>query len=757
MSLKDNDSSDGYRAPSVHTDISDGFRTARENTYQDLLVEVDANDHDKPMPDIPGELIAGITVDEDVPSIIKEEESDSKFLWAKMQEHTIELADSDSDSDSEDEVIIKKEPKEPRTIINDDGDRVIELLDSDDEGFVVPVKEEPRDERFDWKHMPATVIDLSDAADEVVRGGTVATPHIKQEEPEVPFNWSNMDDAGVIELPDTDEEDSNTQQRVPTLGNSFLRRSTHQSRRTAANPERIREMQRCLAARAWEGRRAAGGATGMFNIPHPSAAGNASQASDGNAWMREVLREPEDRSSDFAEAKRQYKAKRKAKKATLQDDIMFKKAQDAEKVRLRKLESRINQMDSSEEEAEESDDGLFIPDSTPPPASQGADDLGSAGHDQGRRGKGPKSKKQKITEKPKRTKAELRSELYYNLMAGYEEEAAKDKKKEEHEAMHLDKESRRDDRRKKKAQKNPNSKHTHELMKGKKPGKKSKAKAKVPGVTIRDLKTSNIYDDSNANSQKFAMPAMQGNDKRKAMVDLIASIPLEESKKAQLRGDRTNVSKATVVLGNCKVNDNHVRGEGDWNLRGMNTPLFHHQVLGAAAMKDRETGETIPQGGILADEMGFGKTLMSLATMIVNGPAPTEEQRCTLIICSPALISQWDDEMNKHTKAGILGSIIRHHGYTRVSSKGASGRDAISIMEKAGVVLSTYSEVVKSYPRCTIPEDLKSVVDKMAWWNQEWEKERGLLHRVQFYRVILDGKSLRNREARANWDRGACH
>ena len=752
MSLGDANLVEGYRAPSVHTESSekcDDLHTLTDDIYQELLIPgVVTNDQDIPMPDPPQELARDELSNKDAPNIIKEEESESEFLWARMQEHTIELADSGSDPDSEDEIVIKKEPKEGPIIINDDGERVIEILDSEDEGFVVPVKQEPVEPRFDWKDMPTTTIELSDAEDDVVvlEGGT--KPPINQEESDVPFLWSDMGNRGVIELPDIEEEDTNAQQLPPTLGNSFLRRSNLKNRRTAADPERMRQMQRLCAARALQGRRTAGGASSMFHVPQPSTAGNASQGlfnSDSNAWMRYAPREFDDPGSNFAEIKRQYKAKRKAKTNTMHDDIAFRKAQDAEKVRIRKLEARMYQMDSSEEEVEESEDNLFVPDSTPPPPSSkraNAEGGKAEGDDEGRPGKGSRSKKQKITDKPKRTKAELRSELYHNLMAGYEEEDAKDKRKEEYDAMRADKMDKQDDRRKQKAQKDPNAKHTHELMKGKKPGKKSKARPKprTKKKSVRNFRTTNIYDESNANLTKLTMPAMHGKEKHKAMTDLIASIPLEESKKAQATSDRASILKATTVLGNCRVNEDHAQGEGDWNLRGMKTPLFHHQVQGAARMKERETGEKLPLGGVLADEMGFGKTLMSIATMIANPPAPTEEQRCTLIICSPAIISQWDDEINKHTRSGVLGSIIRHHGHTRISSKGASGRDAIAMMETAGVVLSTYSEVIKSYPKCAIPERLTRPVEKMAWWKEEWERKRNLLHRVQFYRVILDGE-----------------
>lgn len=59
-------------------------------------------------------------------------------------------------------------------------------------------------------------------------------------------------------------------------------------------------------------------------------------------------------------------------------------------------------------------------------------------------------------------------------------------------------------------------------------------------------------------------------------------------------------------------------------------------------------------------------------------------------------------------------------------------------MGQADVILTTYGEVVRSYPNCQLPEDLKDPVAKEAWWLKEWEEQCDLLHKVRFYRVILD-------------------
>lgn len=653
------------------------------------------------------------TVTDEDDAAIGDEVGNSDFLLEMMQDYKNELAGSDTDSESEteNEEIEKNEVPKPHIAINDNGDKVIEMLDAEKEGFVVHIKQEPAYEDFHWKEMADTGPIVVPDSDEENEGSVVP---IKQEPVDANSHGKAIPGTGPIVILDSDDEKPTTVKNPLSI--------PHATGRRPHDLEKMMQLQRLHAARALEGRRVARGANGVFNILQPSNNGN---------WMRQKPTEVEESKISFSESKRQYKAKRKAKKNSIMDDIAFKKAQDMEKARIRKLEASMHDMDSSE--AEESDDCLFLPDSTPA-SHQGLDADGGKGTTGG-----PKSKRQKHTAKPTRTQAELRNELYHNLMAGYEAEAAKDYRKEEFESIQADKAEKQENRRKKKAQKNVNTKYTDQLRKGQRPGRSSKAKQSAINLT-----TSNIYDESNANIQKSALPTMHSKEKRRAMVDLVASIDLEESQRSQATTDRNKVIKATTTLGNCRVNENHASGEGDWNLKGMSSALFHHQVLGVALMKDRENGERLPLGGLLAYEMGFGKTLMSMANMIANPPAPTEEQRCTLIIASRSIISQWDNEINIHTtgKNSLLGSIIRHFGDQHISDKGASGRNAAKILEKAGIVLSTYQEVIKSYPKCAIPEDLqkKEPIKKMEWWKDEWEKKRGLLHRVQFYRVILDGE-----------------
>lgn len=119
--------------------------------------------------------------------------------------------------------------------------------------------------------------------------------------------------------------------------------------------------------------------------------------------------------------------------------------------------------------------------------------------------------------------------------------------------------------------------------------------------------------------------------------------------------------------------------------------------------------------------------------MTANPQLDPHMPRCTLVVCSPALIGQWEKELETHADEETFGRITRHHGKCHYSGKGAEGE-----MEKASVILTTYGEVVKSYPSCALPKELTTAAEKESWWIQYWDEHRDLLHRVLFYRIVLD-------------------
>lgn len=166
----------------------------------------------------------------------------------------------------------------------------------------------------------------------------------------------------------------------------------------------------------------------------------------------------------------------------------------------------------------------------------------------------------------------------------------------------------------------------------------------------------------------------------------------------------------------------------------MISSLYHYQIQGVSWMHEREIGTAQPLGGLQADEMGIGKTVMMIATILANPPGPNES-KCTLIVCAPAILSQWMDEIKTHVERGILPHVIRYQASTSMIT---FGRDYESVFANADVILTTYQEVVRSYPKCSPPKNITTAEQNKSWWKTTLETNRGMLHSMTFFRVVLD-------------------
>ena len=151
-------------------------------------------------------------------------------------------------------------------------------------------------------------------------------------------------------------------------------------------------------------------------------------------------------------------------------------------------------------------------------------------------------------------------------------------------------------------------------------------------------------------------------------------------------------------------------------------------------MHENETGTIEPLGGLQADVMGLGKTVMMIATILANPPGPNDS-KCTLIVCTPSLLAQWMDEIEKHVEKGVFPQIIRYQAST---SEVTFGRNIETALKNANIILTSYQEVVKSYPRYRPPKHLKTAEQVQSWWEPILLKQRGLLHKIHFFRVVLD-------------------
>ncbi|TLD37757.1 putative serine/threonine-protein phosphatase [Venturia nashicola] len=293
----------------------------------------------------------------------------------------------------------------------------------------------------------------------------------------------------------------------------------------------------------------------------------------------------------------------------------------------------------------------------------------------------------------------------------------------------------------------PKSKTNNDKVKDKnaKVSKKS-AKSKKNGggsanvnpnmLDIGSLFTSDIFRAAHANQGQRQLPVMDSTRRDLALKQLVASVPLEHRKMAQV--DKTYLDSACRdFVGKLSVRA--VPGNDGWQVSGMTCVLKHHQLLGSAFMRRRERSNENPHGGICADQMGLGKTIMMLANIVNGRPSPTEHgPKTTLIVAPPALITQWMAEINRHTlqetkNKWVPLKVLKWHGNSKPVTN-----DRLGGIPDYDIVLTTYDEVRKSYPKEDYPIHLQTRQEREAWWQLYYEKQKSTLHRVEFLRIVLD-------------------
>lgn len=160
-------------------------------------------------------------------------------------------------------------------------------------------------------------------------------------------------------------------------------------------------------------------------------------------------------------------------------------------------------------------------------------------------------------------------------------------------------------------------------------------------------------------------------------------------------------------------------------LPGLEVRLMPHQLIGVSWMVDQERASP-HKGGILADQMGLGKTVQMIATMAMN--LPKDSSKPTLIIVPAALLQQWKEEIE--TKTNDLFTVHIHHGRDKLTT-------TVDV-ESKDVIITTYQTASNEL---SVPLDIDEG-EELHWL----EDHGGVLSRVKWHRVILDeAHFIRNR------------
>ncbi|EZF53414.1 hypothetical protein H103_03696, partial [Trichophyton rubrum CBS 288.86] len=257
--------------------------------------------------------------------------------------------------------------------------------------------------------------------------------------------------------------------------------------------------------------------------------------------------------------------------------------------------------------------------------------------------------------------------------------------------------------------------------------KKNSTNRGPTSLNFDSLFTSNIIENAKRNTKKMAIPESTSRNKKKAMREIMASIPTDDDIDMRSMSQHKKAIMNSVMKFTKRP---RVDNKGGWKHINMTTSLFHYQLLGVGFMRDRENSSAAPKGGFLCDEMGFGKTIQAIANM-VDGKAvgDRKEPTITLIVAPTHLIEHWKDEILKHVKKGVLGYIFVYHGAQKLDLKLAIESGGTQGM---GVIITTYSEIRAS---CRFPiPDFSNKEDETKWKLYNC----GFLHNFKFRRIYLD-------------------
>ena len=144
------------------------------------------------------------------------------------------------------------------------------------------------------------------------------------------------------------------------------------------------------------------------------------------------------------------------------------------------------------------------------------------------------------------------------------------------------------------------------------------------------------------------------------------------------------------------------------------------------------------KGGILAEEMGLGKTVEMIALICLHkeslrdGDQNTllypKSSQATLIITPPAILQQWKDEI--HTLAPSLNVAV-YEGLRQRSSH-QECIDLIGLISKRDIVLTTYNVLASEiYYSGTLPE-------RTLRYEKKFQRRKSPLLELNWWRVVLD-------------------
>ena len=480
--------------------------------------------------------------------------------------------------------------------------------------------------QWTWKDAPKEVIVITDDEPDAPSQTKVQMPIDQvniEEENDSTLLWTRRNAPAEVVVITDDENESPSQPvmqkhdvsaafapaRASTNGpltNPFLLKRRQRHRPTPAEILRMEEIQKVLAERA-TGRPLIGAVGSLFkgvNTTQESAAIHPLLKPRDDEWVNlEVSDSNDEQAEEFRKIKKNYLSRKKVKENTEEDNIIFLRAANAEKLRL----SRTRNEQAYQKDQDEADTLKFF-------SGQDESLLKGAGLDE-----------VSSLKRPFGATSEAASGVFDPEKVVFSQQSMR------HAGSYPNKRRRREDSElngrelitkakgdaikpaKPRKVKKPKVNHTEDAQSPAKVKKTKKSTTRQkPSITrmtnIASLVGRDVIADAQANTGKGNQPTFKEHRKAQALSELVASLP------DKTRGIHTTDKKALLKATQSFNRQGAMKadGNGGWKLTGMKTSLHHYQLLGAAFTRNREKGQTEPLGGILADEMGFGCDIIPL-------------------------------------------------------------------------------------------------------------------------------------------------
>ncbi|KAI1426898.1 P-loop containing nucleoside triphosphate hydrolase protein [Xylaria sp. FL1777] len=220
----------------------------------------------------------------------------------------------------------------------------------------------------------------------------------------------------------------------------------------------------------------------------------------------------------------------------------------------------------------------------------------------------------------------------------------------------------------------------------------------------------------------------------------------------QYKREEIEYEEALLVLGGkYKIEGREDCGNKLGRIKGMSSTIRDYQTVGVAFMVRQERSQNDCRGGIIADDMGIGKTVQSIGCMLVNPPpkkAIKAGKGATLIIVpNQGLTKQWIQELCRHGEIPKK-EVCTYVGGGKMSSVGIAAHS---------FVFATYSQVERDFR--SFGGEVKDNEGDLRPSNSEVEDDEGdlppsnskvkdeeaPLFEIEFFRILLDeGDNIKN-------------